>query len=78
MTILYFFKSRVPIYGGGYGQIFHSSLGSVKKKKRKKKLDKQLEAMFGDDRPGFLQLMDDDYNTSLKKILLVMLMEDDD
>lgn len=49
-----------------------------KKKKRKKKLDKQLDAMFGDNRPGFLELMDNEYNANLKKILLVMLMEDDD
>lgn len=60
------------------GALWVRQVNLPKKKKRKKKLDKQLEAMFGDDKPGFLQLMDDEYNANLKKILLVMLMEDDD
>lgn len=51
---------------------------NLPKKKKKKKLDKKLEALFGDNRPGYLDLMDDEYNANLKKILLVMLMEDDD
>jgi hypothetical protein len=75
MTLTFFLRPRN--FGGGHSILYRGYAGEYKRKK-KKKIDKQLDAMFGDDRPGFLQLMDDDYNANLKKILLVMLMEDDD
>ena len=49
-----------------------------KKKKRKKKALEKLVDIFGTNKPGYLELMDDDYNQKVKMILLTLLMEDDD
>ncbi len=49
-----------------------------KKKKRKKKALEKLDDIFGNNKPGFLELMDDDYNQKVKLILMTLLMEDDE
>lgn len=77
MTLLTVLKNKN--WGGGSSALpFIFSTQLRKKKKKKKTALQKLDDIFGTQKSGTLELMDDDYNQKLKLILITALMEDDD